>query len=56
MKTNKVYLTMREKKEMALNGEVVPVCIRDSKHKNHFIAKLRGTIFDGSLAGKKINL
>lgn len=56
MKNKKVYLTMREKKEMALGGETVPVCVRGSKHKNHFIAKLRGTIFDGSLVEKKIKL
>lgn len=56
MKKNKVYLTMREKKALALSGKEVPVCIRGSKSKNYFIAKLRGTIFDGSLLRKKINL
>lgn len=56
MRKNNVYLTMKEKKELALSGKVVPVCIRGSKHKNDFIAKLRGTIFGEPLVKKKINL
>lgn len=56
MKKKNVYLTMEEKRALALQGKKVPICIGNSRRKNSFIAKLRGTIFDGSLKNKKLNL
>ena len=49
------YLTMEEKKELALRGERVPVCIGNSNQRNGFIAKIR-SIYDGSLKNKKLRL
>ena len=45
------YLTLDEKKELALSGKVVPICINVKSSKNGFIVKLRN-IFDGSLKNK----
>ena len=54
-KTNK-YLTIQQKKELALSGKDVPICIRGTDLKNSFIAKIRGSIFDGSLKNKKLSI
>lgn len=56
MKSKTVYLTIEEKKEIVKNGGVVPICIQGDGKKNAFIAKLRGTIFNGSLKNKRIKL
>ena len=56
MKKKKKYLTIEEKKALFLSGKDVPVCVGDSSCKNSFIAKLRETIFDGSLKRKNLNL
>ena len=56
MKSKTVYLTIEEKRELALKGLRVPVCVGNSYQKKSFIAKLRGTIFDGSLKNKGIGL
>ena len=50
------YLTIKEKKALVLAGKNVPLCIGESSNKNSYIAKLRGTIFDGSLRKKNISL
>ena len=56
MKNEKKYLTMEEKKELFFKGKTVPICVGKNSQKNTFIAKLRGTIFDGSLKNKRISL
>lgn len=56
MRRENIYLTMEEKKVLALEGKDVPICVGRSTDKNTFIAKLRGTIFDGSLKNKKLSL
>ena len=56
MRKKTVYLTMDEKKELALNGKDVPICVGRFENKNSLIAKLRGTIFNDSLKNKNINL
>lgn len=56
MKRKTVYLTLEEKRELALRGECVPVCIGDSNYRNGFIAKIRGSIFDGSLLNKRMKV
>lgn len=50
------YLTIKEKKALVLAGKDVPLCVGESRKKNSYIAKLRGTIFDGSLKNKNINI
>ena len=50
------YLTMEEKKTLALAGKKVPICINRNSSKNSFIAKIRGSIFDGSLKNKKFSI
>lgn len=49
------YLTLEEKRELALRGKSVPVCIGDSGNRNCFIAKIR-SIYDGFLKNKKFRL
>lgn len=56
MKKKVVYLTMEEKKMLALDGKDVPLCVGRTAKKNSFIAKIRGSIFDGSLKNKKLSL
>lgn len=56
MKKKVVYLTIEEKRELALKGLSAPVCVGNSNKKKSFIAKLRGTSFDGSLGSKSIKL
>lgn len=56
MRFRKKYLTMQQKKEIALEKGYLPVCVSGTKRKNSFIAKLRGTIFSGDLKGKNIKL
>lgn len=56
MRKNEKYLTMAQKRELALKGERVPICVGNSNHKSSFIAKIRGAIFDDSLKNKRINL
>lgn len=56
MRKKTTYLTMDEKKKLALSGKDVPICVGRSTSKNIFIAKLRGTIFDGSLKNKNLSL
>ena len=50
------YLTMEEKKSLALSGQKVPLCVGKASSKNGFIAKIRGSIFDGSLKNKKLKI
>lgn len=50
------YLTIKEKKALILAGKDVPLCVGESRNKNSYIAKLRGTIFDGSLKNKNISI
>lgn len=50
-----VYLTMKEKGELAKKGMNVPVCFSGSSKKDSFIAKTR-SIFDGFLKGKHFKL
>lgn len=56
MNKKDIYLTMEEKRALAINGKDVPICVGRTSNKNTFIAKLRGTIFDDSLKNKKIGL
>ena len=56
MKRREKYLTIEEKRAYAYAGKRTPVCISDSPIKEYFIAKLRGSIFDGQLVGKRIKL
>ena len=50
------FLTIEEKKKLALSGQQVPFCVSKSSSKNGFIAKIRGSIFDGSLKNKKLKI
>ena len=50
------YLTIEEKKKLALSGQKVPICVCKSSSKNGFIAKIRGSIFDGSLKSKTLKI
>lgn len=54
-KTNK-YLTMQQKKDLALSGKDVPLCINGTNFKTQFIAKMRDSIFDDALKSKKFNI
>ena len=54
-KTNK-YLTIQQKKELALSGKDVPLCVRGTGSKNSFIAKIRCSVFDGSLKNKEFSI
>lgn len=54
-KTNK-YLTMQQKKNLALSGRDVPLCINGTNLKTQFIAKIRGFIFDDALKSKKFSI
>lgn len=54
-KTN-TYLTIEQKKALALSGKDVPLCVGKNASKNSFIAKIRGSIFDGSLKNKKFSI
>lgn len=56
MRKRNTYLTMEEKKALALAGKEVPICVKGSSRKNSFIVKLRNCIFDGSLKNKKFNI
>lgn len=53
----KKYLTMGEKRELAMQGKDVPLCVSTTsyKKKNSFICKIR-SIWDGSLKNKSMNL
>ena len=53
MKKNK-YLTLEEKKQLALAGKQIPIFVGKSS-KNGFIAKLR-CIFDDSLKNKTMRI
>lgn len=48
------YLTLEEKRELALAGKCVPICIGKSS-KNWFIVKLR-CIFDDALKNKSMKI
>ena len=48
-----VYLSIDEKKTLALKGNDIPICVGKNACKNLFIVKLRGTIFANSLKNKK---
>ena len=50
------YLSMKEKREIAQKGGRVSLCSTGSKNRNFLIAKLRGTIFDGSLNKKAFKI
>lgn len=54
-KTNK-YLTMQQKKTLALSGKDVPLCVNGTNLKTQFIAKMRGFIFDDALKSKKFSI
>ncbi|MCC8014888.1 MAG: hypothetical protein LIO87_06795 [Eubacterium sp.] len=54
-KTNK-YLTIEQKRALALSGKDVPLCVGKTVSKNSFIDKIRGFIFDGSLKNRKFNI
>lgn len=54
-KTNK-YLTMQQKKELALLGKDVPLGVNGTNLKTQFVAKMRGFIFDDALKGKKFSI
>ena len=49
------YLTLDEKKELALAGKTVPIYINVNSSKNGFMVKLRN-IFDGSLKNKTMRI
>ncbi len=49
------YLTIKEKKILALANKDIPLCVSKS-YRNHFIVKLRGVIFNGSLKNKNIKI
>ena len=51
------YLTAEEKKQLALDGKEVPICVSygSNKNRNSFICKIR-SIWDGSLKNKRIKL
>lgn len=49
------YLTLDEKKELALAGKTVPIHINVKSSKSGFIVKLRN-IFDGSLKNKTMRI
>ena len=49
------YLTLDEKKELALAGKAVPICVNSKSLKSGFIAKIRD-IFDGSLKNKTMRI
>ena len=51
------YLTMKEKKELAMQGKEVPLCVNTTSYKkrNSFICKIR-SIWDGSLKNKKMEI
>lgn len=54
-KTNK-YLTMQQKKDLALSGKDVPLCVNGANLKTQFITKMRGFIFDDTLKSKKFSI
>ncbi len=54
-KTNK-YLTMQQKKDLALSGKDVPLCVNGTNLKTQFIVKMRGFIFDDALKNKKFSI
>jgi len=51
------YLTIEEKKSLAVQGKDVPLCVSTTSYKkrNSFICKIR-SIWDGSLKNKKIKI
>lgn len=49
------YLTLDEKKELALAGKTVPIHINAKSFKNGFVVKIRN-IFDGSLKNKTMRI
>ena len=53
----KKYLTAKEKRQLALEGKDVPICVSygSDKNRNGFVCKIR-SIWDGSLKNKKIKL
>lgn len=53
----KKYLTAKEKRQLALEGKDVPICVSygSDKNRNGFVCKIR-SIWDGSLKKKKIKL
>ncbi len=56
MKNQTEFLTMEQKRDLALQGKAIPMRIKKSGEKNSYIAKLRGTIFDGSLKKKRLGI
>lgn len=52
--TKQKYLTLEEKKKLALAGKPVPICVGKSS-KNGFIVKLR-CVFDDSLNNKVMKI
>ena len=56
MYKNNKYLTMQQKKELALSGKDVPLCVNDTNLKTQFIAKIRNCIFDDTLKSKRFSI
>ena len=56
MRKANTYLTIEQKKTLALSGKDVPLCVGNTVSKNSFIAKIRGSIFDDSLKNKKFSI
>lgn len=51
-----IYLTVEQKRQLALSGKNVPVCVSKDNEKISFIAKIRGSIFDGNLKEKTLRI
>ena len=53
----KKYLTMEEKRKLAMQGKEVPLCVStiSYKKKNSFICKIR-SIWDSCLKNKNMNI
>ena len=54
MKQTKKFLSIKEKKELIRSGQYAPICMSNSPKILSFIAKFRGSIFDGYLKDKRI--
>ena len=54
-KTNK-YFTIQQKKDLALSGKNVPICVNSTNLKTQFIAKIRNCIFDDTLKSKRFSI
>lgn len=57
VKRKQRYLTIEEKRELALQGKSVPICINESQDNNRdiFIVKMR-SIYNGALKNKTLKI